>query len=179
MSITKHDLKALRNADALVFHDNVEHHGESGDWLKAVQDARNSSTGYDQDHWVQLADSRIIRYEGGMGNGAADYPTKDLPAERIGASVVLLNPKTSMEVQTWLKVLREGDELSVEFLAGNNNDVMRKAGLSMDEAYLFVHRPRTATHSVPVGKFHLESRVTEVWSSARMVHPVQPHRLVG
>jgi len=179
MSITKHDIKALRNADALVFYHNVEHDDGRGAWLKASLDARNSSTGFDQEHWIRLADSRVIRYEGGMGDKVADYPTKDLPAERIGASVVLLHPKTSMQVQTWLKVLREGDELSVEYLAGNNNEVSGEAGVSRDDAWLFVHRPRSASHTAAIGKFHLETVVTRVWSSARMVHPIQPSRLVG
>lgn len=179
MTINKHDIKAMRNADSLVFYGNAEYAGDSGAWIKATQDARNSSTGYDQDHWVRLADSRIIRYEGGMGEATADYPTKNLPPERIGASVVLLGPKFSLEVQTWLKLLRDGDELSVEFLAGNNNDVMREAGLSRDDAWLFVHRPRSGSHTVAVGKYHLQTVVTRVWSPARMVHPVQPTRVVG
>lgn len=182
MTITKHDIKALRNADSLVFFHNVEYTGERGAWLKATRDARNSSTGYDESHWVRLTGphtgpgllgSRITNYEGGMGERVDDYPNKGLDSDQLVGSVVLLNVSVRFEVKTWLKVLREGDTLTVEFIAGNGSETLRKAGLTMDEAWVWIYRTDRTGRNVAVGKYHLDETITGVWSTARMVRPAQ------
>jgi hypothetical protein len=174
MSLTKQDVRAIRNADSLVFYHNIEFAGERGNWLKTGLDARHSSTGYDQNHWVQLDGTSIRNYEAGMGSTdrPSDYPTKGRESDEVYGAVILLSVKVRMEVLTWTKALREGDGLVVEFLVGNNNDGLRKAGLSHDEAWLTIHRDTRDRKMVAVGKYILDDTITDVWSTARMVRPL-------
>lgn len=170
-TLTKQDVKALRNADTIVFFHNVEHAGERGSWVKAIQDADKSSTGYEQEHWFPLQTS-IHNYEGGMGQEVGDYPTKGMQAEDIVASVVLLSVKVRFEIKTWLKVLRDGDEMAVTFLAGNNSEVLNKIGLSKDEAWLTIGRRSPVTGDQhALGKYFLDDVTVPVYSTARMVRP--------
>lgn len=172
MALTKQDIRAIRNADSLVFYHNTEFAGERGNWLKAGLDADHSSTGFDQEQWIQLDSTSIRTYEGGMGELRGDYPTKGLNADQVYGAVVLLHTKFRMEVQTWTKALREGDALAVEFLVGNNNDGLRKAGLSHDEAWLTIHRDIRDQSLVAVGKYMLDDIIADVWSPVRMVRPL-------
>lgn len=142
--------------------------------MKAIKDGYGSSTGFDQEHWVRLEGTSIRNHEGGMGGSGSDYPSKGYEAEDLVSSVVLQSVSVRFEVKTWLKVLREGDDLVVEFLVGNNNEVLDKAGLSKDEAWLTIRRASPAPHAV--GKYFLDDSTVPVYSSARMVRPALVRR---
>jgi hypothetical protein len=176
MGLTKQDVRAIKHADSLVFYHNTENEaGERGHWLKAIHEGRESSTGFRQEHWISLTDTHLSVYEGGMGEPRGDYPTKGRAAEDLYGVVVLQSVKVRMEVHTWVKNLREGDDLVLEFFVGNNSDVLRKAGLSHDLAWLTVHRKNAAGHNMAVGKYFLDDLIVDVWSPVRMVRPVLAH----
>jgi hypothetical protein len=180
MSLTKQDVRAIKNADSLVFYHNTEYAGERGPWLKAMLDRRNSSTGYDQENWIAIHGTSIRDYEGGMGSldyRPNDWPTKGREASELYGVVILSSIKVRMEVHTWTKILREGDDLAVEFIIGNNNDSLRKAGLSHDEAWLTVYRLNAAGRNVAIGKYFLDDLTTDVWSPIRMVRPITAARV--
>ena len=165
-------IRAIRNADSLVFFHNVEYAGERGPWLKAIRDGERSSTGFEEQHWVRLAEARVANYEEGMGESRPDFPNKGRATDQLIGSVVLLSVSVRPEIATWTKILREGDALVVEFLVGNNNETLRKAGLSHDEAWLGVYRDKADRKMAQVGRYFLDDTIAPVWSSARMVRPL-------
>jgi len=174
MGITRADLYAIRAADTMVFSHNVEHDGERGPWLRTVKEVRGTDGSIDyaqeQERWIRLARTGIVTYEGGWGDSDSErkpYPTENYGPERVHGSVVLMTLSLNDAVKTWARAARTGDDLGVTFLVGNNNDNLRNAGLSQDEAWLHIYRDNRL-----VGKYFLDSTIAPVWSTARMVRPL-------
>ena len=71
---------------------------------------------------------------------------------------------TDEQVQTIFRSLRKGDQLSAEFVLGNNSQYLREAGLNCDECYL------TITRGAKRLKYLFEVSICPN-NSARMVRP--------
>jgi hypothetical protein len=168
MSLTAHDLRAIRHADRLVFRYNTPryHGGQRESWLECTLEAGHSTTGFDQVHAVAL-DPPIIDVYDGQPSGEAGHPLAGVqPGGACGCASVY--PRCSPEQQTWIRALRSGDCLTVRFLVGNNNGYLRAARLSWDEAWLLVRRPG-AKHEA---RYYLDGRISPTFSTCRMIEPI-------
>jgi hypothetical protein len=175
MSLTPHDLRAIRHADHLVFRYNTPRHsgGERENWLECGQDAWHSPTGYQQVHAVALEPPSITIYHGDDTDPVGGGPGHPLSGVALSdaCGCVVVYPRHSPEHQTWLRALRPGDRLTVSFLIGNNNAYLNDAGLSQDEAWLIIGRAG-ARHDA---RYYLDSRISPTFSASRMIQPVTPH----
>jgi hypothetical protein len=126
MSLTPHDLRAIRHADHLVFRYNTPRYrgSERENWLECGLEARHSPTGFDQVHAVALDPPVLDIYDGqapGAAGGRTGHPLAGVPPGGTWGYVTVY-PRCSPEQQTWIRALRSGDRLTVRFLVGNNND---------------------------------------------------------
>jgi hypothetical protein len=171
MGLTPHDLRAIRHADHLVFRYNSPRSsgGQRGNWLECGLDARHSPTGFDQAHAVVLGEPRITVYDdrrGEPGDTSRSHPLDGVALEDAWGCVSVY-PRYEPAHQTWIRTLRTGDELAVRFVIGNNNDYLRRAGLSFDEAWLVIRRPG-AKHEA---RYYLDACISPVFSTCRMIQP--------
>ena len=172
MSLTPHDLRAIRHADQLVFRYNTPRHpgGQREDWLECGLDASRSPTGYEQVHAVVLEPSALTVYDGhtsGTGDDRRAHPLSGVALDQVCGSV-LIYPRHSSEHQTWLRALSRGSCLTACFVIGNNNAYLEEAGLSQDEAWLLIRRPGSRYDA----RYYLDSRICPTFSSARMIQPI-------
>lgn len=144
MGLSKQDIRAIGNADTLVFFHNVPiaSGGERLNWLKCIVDALHSPTGYEQMHVVHLEPTGIQCY----GEDAHTKHVQELGDEKVAGSAYVGDPHLDQH-RTWIKTLREGDELQVEMWLGNNNQYIRDAGLAHDYSWLSIRRPKTDAHT--------------------------------
>jgi hypothetical protein len=149
-TITRQDIRALKHADSITFHYAP---AEERSEIRAHQDGARSSTGYDQTHAIPAA-SRVTSYERG-----ATYRKDGHCFAMVSSS------RYSPETQTWLALLREGDELEILWVGGNSSDNVREAGLTVDECWVEVKRTKTNRRM----RFYVDHRVTPPRSTARMV----------
>lgn len=133
-----YQIKALRNADVICF-----------DWLnnqpcsvpprpsggvhqvRAVLEQRNSPTGFEQSLTID-ATGTVTCHRGSSSEYKRGYAF-------VGSA------KYVPHVQTFVHFLREGDEIVLRWVAGNNNDYVEKAGLFVDELYVGVKRTNKMT----------------------------------
>ena len=173
MSLTPHDLRAIRHADHLVLRHNMPRSpgGPREDWLECGLDGVHSPTGYEQVHAVALEPAVITIYHHGhgLGGGQPGHPLSGTTPGGTRGSIVVY-PRYCQEHQTWIRALRPGDRLTACFVIGNNNAYLNDAGLSQDEAWLVIGRPG-ARHDA---RYYLDSRISPAFSSARMIQPVTP-----
>jgi len=128
--LTAQDVRALRNADALVFI----HTGEDTGGIRAVKRAENSATGFEQHHLITARRSTVETYAH--------------PAEHIRASFVEMWPQTTLHIQTLLRAMRTGQQFTLKWTRGNQSPVLDAAGLVRDEL-----RVRVGTDDKPAQEF--------------------------
>ena len=148
--IEKHEIKALRNADAICFDFNRE---KSASGIRAIKRAEDSDNGFEQTVEVP-AGFEITAYN---GMGERDALTVNFGFEMIGSA------KYDKRWLTVLDLLRAGDRLTILWTADNNSELVEKAGLHMDSVSIRIERPN--------GKrleFHIYTQISEA-NSARML----------
>jgi hypothetical protein len=74
----------------------------------------------------------------------------------------------NMEWQTVVKNLKADDEIILEWMAGNNHQLLEDNGFSNDELALIIRRK-----DENILKFKIDSQITNKWSSARMIKVVK------
>ena len=171
MSLTSHDLRAIRHADHLVFRHGTPRYvgGPREDWLECGLDGIHSPTGYEQVHAITLEPAVITIYhhDHDPGDGQPFHPLSGVaPGGTCGC--VAVYPRYCREHQTWIRALRPGGTLTACFVIGNNNAYLNDAGLSQDEAWLAIGRPGARHDS----RYYLDSRISPTFSSGRMIQPI-------
>lgn len=114
--LTATDARALRNADAIVFH-----HRDGEGYIRAIQRAEHSSTGFEQEHKIPARMSTITDY----GN-RAEVRTYD-------AVQVFTSAKHHEELRTVVNALRANTEFVLQWVRDNSSPVSREIGFHRDE----------------------------------------------
>lgn len=115
--ISKQQVKALCSADTVTFS-----YGSGKHTIRAIKDGRDTRDGFDQVVWVDCG-GHITNYgKGAVGECFASARSYD---------------KT---VATIWKVLKEGDEINLEWIKNNNSQAMDAAGIVRDELRLEIVR---------------------------------------
>lgn len=140
--LTRDDLKAIRSADHWVsFHYAAEH------------DMHESYRPEDRPPDTTL---RLVkRHDPGDGFGQREL-TVEIPCETASFTIYetgydnpgplrnaywpISSPFHCPEWATVTKLLKVGDRIRPHWRAGNNSDMTREVGITIDEFYLYVHR---------------------------------------
>lgn len=165
-ALTREHLRALRSANSLV----IRHY--QPDWQYAPDGLTEPLT---------VIDARK-EHDPGDGYGRRDLHV-DVPmngmtmqnygkrGRALGFHWVFLYPHHDTPIGTLVhSVLRVGDRLSVKYLASNDSDNLRDAGLTKDEIFLIVERgPADEPSKCKRLTFMLDVRVYPPGSSARHI----------
>jgi hypothetical protein len=152
--VTKEFKKAMKSADSVSFRLNND--GQSYIELnkKVVVDGFETECRKN----IQVG-TRTVNYEK-FGNEDDYYGNYE-----IEKGFCWLNFATDiMEWQTVVKNLKADDEIILEWLAGNNHQIMERLGLSSDELSVIIRRK-----DENILKFKIDTLVSEKHSSARMI----------
>lgn len=144
-NLTKQELRALRNADDIVFRFfNGKH------TIEPIRRADHSDTGFEQ---------RIEIEVGGSVENLDWHSTAVVTSgfEMVNAS------QFNKEMRTIVGFLKVGDVLELKWVANNNSENMVRAGLVADELRLEVRRGKKVFY------FNLEYSITPANSLARLV----------
>jgi hypothetical protein len=103
MSLTPHDLRAIRHADHLVFRHGTPRYasGPRADWLECRIDGVHSPTGYEQVHAITLEPAviTVYHYDHNPGDGQPGHPLSGVaPGGTCGCIAVY--PRYCREHQT-------------------------------------------------------------------------------
>ncbi len=180
-ALTTEDIRALKTADRIVFQ-----YWKGRSILRAIRDRSDYADGERQAPVYTAAEQRLFPDTSHPGDGRCRDITTDVSMygytpdgfqswnlhsnPEALASYVILSPGSG-----WLTVvnfLRAGDRVTLEWIADNNNDYLRDAGLHQDELRLSVARGDTSDpkkHKPVAGKFLIDKRVCPD-NSARMIH---------
>ena len=148
--IEKHEVKALRNADAICLDFNRE---KSASGIRAIKRAEDSDSGFEQT--VEIPAGFDITAYNGMGQ-------REALKVNYGFEMIS-SAKYDPQWRTIMDLLRAGDRLTILWTADNNSQLVEKAGLHMDSVSIRIERPN--------GKrleFHIHTQVSEA-NSARML----------
>lgn len=122
--LSKQDIKALKHCTYVLFR--VQ---QSECIMEAVLDGKDSATGFDQRHTITVdscvtASRRDTTTEIRNRTGVASWSWMDLP-----------------EAQTFLKLVRPGDQLLLKWNAdGRTNQYVSEAGLHVDTLTMDIYR---------------------------------------
>lgn len=155
MALTTAEIKAMRNAEHVVFHHEHrpgEHLAKDYAIARKEHDPGDGFGRRELEVRIPIAGSRFEAY------------SLDGDGDIVWASGV--GRKYSPEWATVLGLLRVGDELIARWVLGNNSDTLKAAGLSHDEFKLTIVRT-TKTGSRQM-TFWLDDIITPEHSSARM-----------
>jgi len=146
MPLTTDDIKALRQATSVTFHFLTD----EGTTVTARRDTKDSVFG----------DSTAERH---LDTEKAAFtlhgPSKGKPAK----AVCSINAQHNELWNTVVTDLRVGDKLTPLWVANNDTEVLKEAGLHNDEFYLNVNRgDKTKT-------YWLDARITPDGSTAAMI----------
>jgi hypothetical protein len=114
-ALTKQDVRALQHADSICF----DHTGVGTGRIRAIRRAENSSTGFEETHYIEAHHSSVTTY----GIGAENYT----------AFSMFQSAKYSDMARTIVRHLREGSRFSLEWIADNSSPITKGAGLVRDE----------------------------------------------
>lgn len=126
MTITKQEIKALKNADKVTFN----HYANGKDEICAIQNAQTSSTGFEQTVKIE-ATSVLADYTG-------DIKTEYNGSYKYGGFVLLYDGNDVLD--TVISMLKEGDSLTMLWIHGNDTDKLRQAGFTVNELKLVINR---------------------------------------
>ncbi len=148
MALSDVDLRALRQADVIVFEG-----GRNTHTITVIIDADHprNTTGAQQQHHIQV-NGRFRTF---------GPPITD--AVRARAQMFLTG---NLNAQTWVGLLREGDDLMPLWWADNGNSFTREAGLVSDELWLLVRRAGRDRYS-----FMIANDVCTPDAPGRMIRP--------
>lgn len=121
MQLDKIDVSALRKANDICFH----HRG--GEHYIRCLFRPSEDTPYETERRIDV-EGRIRAYD------------QDVPTDRRDAFHMLHGSRMNPVWTTIASLLRGGDELVLVWVAGNDSEVVREAGLHQDELMLLVHR---------------------------------------
>ncbi|WP_063729022.1 hypothetical protein [Streptomyces sp. RTd22] len=163
MGLSKQDVRAIRNADGLVFFHNapISRGGERMNWLKCIRDGSKTSSGFEDFHVVRLESTSITYY----GEDAHTKHSASLGDEKVVGSVYISSPGMLPQHETWMRALREGDELRVQMWLGNNNGYLKESGMAHDYAWLDIRRPKTDART----RYWLGNVICPATSTCRML----------
>jgi hypothetical protein len=143
--------KVMKNADSVCFR--LFENGQSQiDCKKEIE-----VDGYKTDVWKSFdVGTRFEIYEGGFGS---QYSYE---IEKGFASISF--SRESLAWQTIVNFLKKDDEITLEWIAGNNSNVLDENKLSRDSINLRVKR-----NGKIVSLFHIQECITYKDSTARMI----------
>ena len=169
--LDRHQIRALRNADTLVFYMNVARYqwDEPVHWIKAALNPENSSNGFEMYEAIPLDEPSVASYEDDSPTGSdhSHYPLSGVKTADMRGAVTVLNPKYNELARTWLYLVRPGDTLHLRLVLGSQSENLEEAGMVHDRAYLIIKRPTKRGSKRMV--FALADDVLPAHSSARMV----------
>lgn len=116
--ITAAQSRALRNADAIVFH-----HRDGQGYIRAIQRAEHSPTGFEQEVRVDAHQSSITDY----------HPPIGRDGDRYDAAVVFTSAQYHDTCRTLVKHLRTGQSFTLAWVRNNNSPVTNEAHMVRDE----------------------------------------------
>lgn len=157
VALTRDDIKALRNAASIVFRFNLDNdrYGPIGSFVEAN-----------------------IEHDPGDGFGKREL-RKSIPinpahvtnysdrGEAKGACEVFTSARYVPQLATLFTLLKPGDELHPRWTAGNDTDVVRERGVTIDEFAVRVRRPGKAGKAS--FEFLLHCQVTTPHSQSRNI----------
>ena len=172
-ALTREQLKALKNADSIVFRFHSEDSPHVTDrelpatWIEAIKTINPGDGFGERDRRVEIPTGQALLHS--YNQGVIQY-----------ASWVFLHTDRSHPLGTLIHgFLRAGDRLQPEFVAGNNNDHVRDAGLTVDEVHLRVERgPLDDPSKVKRFRFMLDTCVYPPHSLARNIHFYSPEYML-
>ena len=128
--LTKDDVKALRQCDRAIF---TLQDGKTT--VRCVRETKNPGPfdPKERTYTIEHCDSRVCDYDGHRW-------TADEGAYACYASAYGGKHNEASSFTTAAALIRPGDHLTLKWVAGNNNDYLRDAGLTHDELYLSIHR---------------------------------------
>lgn len=169
--LDRQQVRALRNADSLVFYINVPRYqgDEPAQWIKAILNPENSDNGFEQSQAIPLDEPSVTNYEDDSPTGAdhSGYPLSGVKTADMRGAVTVLHPKYADLARTWLYLVRPGDTLLLRLILSNQSENLEKAGMVRDSAYLIIKRPTKRGSKRMM--FVLADDVLPAHSLARMV----------
>lgn len=127
--ITSAQAKALRNADSIVFH-----HREGVGYIRAIQRAEKSTTGFEQEVRIDARMSTITDY----------HQPEDRDGNKYDAAVVWTSPQYGDIARTIIRALRTGREFNLQWVRNNSNLNLDKIGWVRDELRIQVGNEKSA-----------------------------------
>jgi hypothetical protein len=136
--LTKLDVAALRKADRLY----VAFNGPKPELtrLEAVKENRPTETDpYPQDlcHEIKIPVT-VCGY--GFHGSLSSYLTEEEQSRVVASTFIYLYHSQCTAASTIINLLKAGDLVRLQFVADNNSEVMRSAGMHSDVLQLFVAR---------------------------------------
>lgn len=162
MPLSRDDLKALRSADDSVsFYWLHEFPTDKPRSIVVARKRHNPGDGFNErtlNRTIVLNDPVFTIYERNGDSGRS---------RPLSCFWSVMTPKFHAEWRTVVDLLREGDELIPEWVGGNSNENIRKAGLTKDEFKLRVRRRSGKGDKVMT--FFMDDCVTPIGCSAAMI----------
>lgn len=163
-TLTRDDLKALREADAVSFHYTAKPTTGPTCYVRLTKKHDTSGSAV----WSSENDAeRVI--EAGVILTAYDRQHTSSDARDIRhAYASSLSARFDPHWQTAVANMKVGDALRLHFIAGNNTETLNKSGLVHDEFDLRIQRTKEGHRPVEL-TFHIDDTICPMESSARMV----------
>lgn len=132
-TLTKQDVKMMKEADAIVFRSRGKTHEELESTINLQKNPRQD------DAWKTETAVYDIACKGRMKYYISSEETVDRPLE-VKCVAVVSSPRWVPEWQTVLMLLRAGDRVELCWTGNNGNQYTRQAGLHVDSLNLRVIR---------------------------------------
>lgn len=165
-TLTRDDLKALREADAVSFHYvKSPTEGELGCYVRLTKrhDDSNSAVWSREDDAERIIEAQVI-----LTAYDRDHTASDAQREVQRGYASSLSAKFDPHWKTAVANMKVGDALRLHFIAGNNTETLNKLGLVHDEFDLRIQRCKDGQRPVEL-TFRIDDSICPVGSSARMV----------
>jgi hypothetical protein len=133
--LTKLDVAALRKADRLY----VAFNGPRPELtrLEAIKENRPSKYAQELRHEIKIP-ATVCGY--GFHGSLSSYLTEEEQSRVVASAFIYLYHSQCTEASTIINLLKAGDLVRLQFVADNNTDGMRAAGLHSDALQLLVTR---------------------------------------
>lgn len=154
MALTRDQIKAMKNAEHVVFH-REHREGEPAKDYAIASRRHDPGDGFGERELIVT-----IPIAGSL------FETYELPGDGDIAWASGVGRRYCAEWATVLEFLRVGDELIARFVLGNNSETLKDAGLSHDE--FKVEIVRTGKTGSRRFTFWLDDIIAPTHSSARM-----------
>lgn len=166
-ALTRDDLKALREADSVSFAYTTEpREGQPPCYLRLTKKHDESGSAV----WSSDTEAeRLIPAQVQLTAYDREHSSSDAQREIRRAYASSLSAKFDPHWVTAVANIKVGDQLILHFIAGNNTETLRKAGLMHDEFDLRVRRFDKDGKRKADLTFRLDDRICPIGSSARMI----------